>query len=268
MENVRKLDLEKIQPILEIYTCLQGEGLYAGVPHILVRLAGCNLNCMFSDSLCDTAYASWQPEKGMLSLNDIIKLIEANPQINHVFISGGEPTIHPQLVKDLATIFHEYGYFVAIETNGTHFIPDSGLDFITCSPKLKNSVPIPGKAISNQYVTKTEATQEDADKHEKNRKRYDQMQNWVDNYTVQFGDASICNYQFKFVITEEKELEEVKYIQNLLGIPNDALYLMPEGSMNEYLNKRRQWLMEICVREGYNYTDRLHIIAYGNSRGV
>jgi len=27
-------------------------------------------------------------------------------------------------------------------------------------------------------------------------------------------------------------------------------------------------LMDLCVREGYNFTDRLHIIAYGDTRGV
>ena len=33
-----------------------------------------------------------------------------------------------------------------------------------------------------------------------------------------------------------------------------------EGLVSEQLNERRVWLMEICEREGYNYTDRLHII--------
>jgi hypothetical protein len=43
---------------------------------------------------------------------------------------------------------------------------------------------------------------------------------------------------------------------------------MPEGLEPEQLNKRRRWLMELCQAKGYNYTDRLHIIAYGDLRGV
>ena len=231
-------------------------------------------NCMFSDSLCDTAYASWQPEKGNLTLGDLLVMVEANPQIKHAFITGGEPTIHPELVRDLTTLLHKNEIFVAIETNGTRFIENSGLDFITISPKLKNSVPVAGKTISNEYVTKKVATREDADKHEKNRKKYDQMKLWVNNFTTDNYDpsfefkTSIYDFQFKFVITTEDELEEVKYIQELMGIPNDTIYLMPEGNVNEFLIKRRQWLMQICIREGYNYTDRLHILAYGNQRGM
>ena len=46
------------------------------------------------------------------------------------------------------------------------------------------------------------------------------------------------------------------------------VWLMPEGLTENQLNVRRAWLMELCEREGYNYTDRLHIIAFGDVRGV
>ena len=36
----------------------------------------------------------------------------------------------------------------------------------------------------------------------------------------------------------------------------------------EQLKKRRVWLMELCTELGYNYAERLHIIAYGDRRGV
>ena len=35
------MDYTKKQPLGEIYTCLQGEGKYMGVPHILIRVTGC-----------------------------------------------------------------------------------------------------------------------------------------------------------------------------------------------------------------------------------
>ena len=46
------------------------------------------------------------------------------------------------------------------------------------------------------------------------------------------------------------------------------VYLMPEGLERNQLNERRKWLTELCTREGYNFTDRLHIIVYGDERGV
>ena len=53
-----------------------------------------------------------------------------------------------------------------------------------------------------------------------------------------------------------------------MDIPNDKVWLMPEGLTEEELKKRRVWLMELCTELGYNYTERLHIIAYGDKRGV
>jgi organic radical activating enzyme len=39
-----------------------------------------------------------------------------------------------QLDADLVTAFHDYGFEIAIETNGTH-LPPSGIDWICVSPK-------------------------------------------------------------------------------------------------------------------------------------
>ena len=44
------IDYNKKQPIGEVYTCLQGEGKYIGIPHILLRVTGCRLRCQFSNS--------------------------------------------------------------------------------------------------------------------------------------------------------------------------------------------------------------------------
>ena len=76
------------------------------------------------------------------------------------------------------------------------------------------------------------------------------------------------DYQLKQVISNKEDLDEVKVLQDILGISNDKVWLMPEGLVPEELTVRRRWLMELCQKEGYNYTDRLHIIAYGDKRGV
>ena len=42
-----------IMKISEIFTSIQGETSFAGLPFTFVRLTGCNLRC----SYCDTQYA-------------------------------------------------------------------------------------------------------------------------------------------------------------------------------------------------------------------
>jgi len=248
----------QVEKLIEVYTCLQGEGKYAGVPHILIRTTSCNLNCKFAESMCDTAYASWFPEKGSLSLNDIEKLVLKNPQIKHAFITGGEPTVHPELLQNLVSLLKEHDYFVAIESNGTNFADISGLDFVTMSPKLSNSVPKAGDLVTDLTTnTIRTITQREQDKHEGNRKNYDNTKKMMERY----------DYQLKFVVSTEDQLQEIKELQQLLNAPNNKIYLMPEGVTAEQLQHKRQWLMELCVKEGYYYSDRLQIIAYGLKRG-
>lgn len=252
------IDFEKRLPVIDLHTCIQGEGKNAGIPHFLIRLTGCNLNCMFSDYTCDTAYASWVPEKGKYTFEDIRALMRNNPEIDHALITGGEPTIHTRLLPTLLYWLYTSNISTSIETNGTIFLPEAlpFLNLVTMSPKLSNSVPIVGKHALNEYVDKI-VTQEDVARHEENRANIDSMKKWME---------SAKNYQFKFVVTTEEQMQEVDHFKEMLSIPRHKIYLMPEGVTNEQLQKRRRWVMETCIRKGYNYTDRLHIIAYDNKR--
>ena len=249
------MDYNKVQPLGETYTCLQGEGKYIGIPHILIRVTGCRLRCQFSNSFCDTPYASWKPEKGRFTLNDIVKFYEDNLHIKYTMITGGGPTIHPELLKELCVIGKKYNHTITIETEGSEFVQTVG-DNISLSPKLSNSTPIPGTWMP---FTNREVTEKDKQQHEKWRCNYEAMEQLINNHP---------DYQLKPVISDEKDLVEVKELQKILGVPNDKVWLMPEGLVEEELNKRRRWLMELCTEQGYNFTDRLHIIAYGDKRGV
>src|SRR5580704_17941009 len=75
--------------ISEIFYSVQGEGILAGVPSVLVRTSGCKLRC----SWCDTPYTSWKPEGEDLTLDAIIDRATAFPAARHVVITGGEPMI-------------------------------------------------------------------------------------------------------------------------------------------------------------------------------
>ena len=246
---------KKVIPINEIYTCLQGEGKLTGVPHILIRVTGCRLRCQFSNSFCDTPYSSWGPEKGKFTYQDIFEFYEDNKHIKHTMITGGGPTLHRDMLVELCHLVKEFDHYITIETEGSEAVGTCA-DLISLSPKLSNSTPRPGTWMP--YLNR-EVTEQDKEKHEKWRCNYDAMRLLLDLHP---------DYQLKPVISDENDLEEVKELQKELGVPNRIVYLMPEGLEPKQLNERRRWLMDLCTKEGYNYTDRLHIIAYGDIRGV
>ena len=249
------MNYKKIQPIGELYTCLQGEGKYIGIPHILIRVTGCRLRCQFADSFCDTPYASWKPEKGKFTSDDIVKFYEEKNLVKHTMITGGGPTIHPELLQELCIIGKKYNHIITIETEGSEFV-QTVADCISLSPKLSNSTPKPGTWMD--YANR-EVTEKDKRLHEKWRCNYEAMEQLIYNHP---------DYQLKPVISSWNDLQELDYIQDELDIPNNKVWLMPEGLTPEQLKERRVWLMDICQKQGYNYSDRLHIIAYGDIRGV
>ena len=209
----------------------------------------------FTNSFCDTPYSSWKPEKGKYGYEDIHDFYMKHKHIKHTMITGGGPTIHSNLLKELCKIGKFYNHYITIETEGSEFVATYA-DLISLSSKLPNSTPVPGTWMP--YLNR-EVTESDKKQHEKWRQNYQAMKALITYHP---------DYQFKPVISDEKDLEEIKYLQEILGIPNDKVYLMPEGMNKEQVESRRKWLSELCQKEGYNFTDRLHILIYGDQRGV
>lgn len=109
-------------PIVEVFSSIQGEGLYTGAPAGFIRLAGCNLSCTF----CDTD----KEAKEDLDPKEIVAKL--NPDIQTVVITGGEPTIHD--LTELVRALRDRSYRIHLETNGTS-TPPSGVHWVSVSPK-------------------------------------------------------------------------------------------------------------------------------------
>lgn len=114
--------------VYEIFYSLQGEGFHTGTPAVFLRLSGCNLNCDF----CDTVHT---PGVEMAD-GEILERVLKFPS-RHIVITGGEPAL--QLTDRLIEILHNAGFFIQVETNGTHQLPND-IDWVTCSPKDDNPV--------------------------------------------------------------------------------------------------------------------------------
>ena len=67
---------------------------------------------------------------------------------------------------------------------------------------------------------------------------------------------------------DQPDLAEIQAIQALCGAPDEKILLMPEGIDGPTLEQRSAWLVELCKQHGYRFTPRLHILLYGQRRGV
>lgn len=118
----------------EIFFTLQGEGAHSGIPAVFLRFSGCNLRCPW----CDTDFAEYTEMTAEQILNEMLSLYDVpNERRKMCVLTGGEPSL--QVDKALIDALHAAGFYICIETNGTHPLPE-GIDWITCSPKM---VPLP-----------------------------------------------------------------------------------------------------------------------------
>lgn len=117
--------------VQDIFTTLQGEGLYAGHPAVFVRLGGCNLACDF----CDTEFESFSQRSVKEIASDIKNhsRLESGATVSLVVITGGEPFRQP--IETLVAQLVEQGFKVQIETNGTLYRELPPEADIVCSPK-------------------------------------------------------------------------------------------------------------------------------------
>ena len=222
----------------EIFHSLQGEGATIGTPTVFLRLALCNLAC----SWCDTKY-TWDWEhfdyKSEVVSLDIEWVKEAILAFNcpHLVVTGGEPLLQQKELVPLIASMKSAGFYCEVETNGTIGpLPEleREIDQWNVSPKLSTS-------------------DNSADRRE------------VPGALEHF--RGLPSAYFKFVIVEPKDIEEVCTLRDRYRLPNDRIILLPEGRTVEVLRDRSQWVSEACVKEGFTFSTRLHILLWGDQRG-
>lgn len=118
--------------VKRIFPTVQGEGPFAGMPAVFVRLGGCNLACSF----CDTEFEEFEQMTPSAIVARVEELAVANDYANGtqlVVVTGGEPLRQP--IAPLCDALLAQGYKVQVETNGTLYRPLPAAVHVICSPK-------------------------------------------------------------------------------------------------------------------------------------
>ena len=132
-------------PVMELFYSLQGEGYHQGKAAFFIRLAGCDVGCVWCD-VKDSWDASKHP---ILSVEAIVAAAAAHPS-RIAIVTGGEPLLHQ--LDPLTTALKTAGFQTHIETSGSS--PMSGSwDWVCLSPKkFKAALPEAIKAANELKV--------------------------------------------------------------------------------------------------------------------
>lgn len=275
-----KIDSNKLLISSDFYS-IQGEGISTGIPSYFIRLGLCNLNCGMSRKFTNELFKSKSLEDGEIFKGDLELEGKASWTCDstsqwlwrgedkefqylinrwkeqdiyedikngtiHLIWTGGEPTLHQESIIQ----FNEYFFnnddtgnwmnqFNEIETNGTIWIQDRLfwiLSQINCSPKLSNS-----------GMT------------EKQRINADAIKRIMEH----------SNYQFKFVISNENDINEIfsDFIEPF-NIPLKNVVCMPGMDSQDQFHERTQFVMEMAKKYKFRGMSRMHISAWDKTLNV
>lgn len=96
--------------IKELFTSIQGEGIFIGYKQLFIRFCGCNLNCKY----CDTDYN--KNDSTIYTVQELLSEVNEHKDCHSVAITGGEPLLNSGFLKEFLPLCPLPVY---LETNAT-----------------------------------------------------------------------------------------------------------------------------------------------------
>jgi 7-carboxy-7-deazaguanine synthase len=215
---------------------IQGEGPSTGRRCGFVRLGRCNQSCVWCDEPQTWAWDRFDQgaELHDVAVDEVVAAVDAM-EVDMVVITGGEPLLQQGELEALLQVLKGRGMRIEIETAGTvaPAMADGLVDQWNVSPKLANS----GNPLERRYKP-----------------------------DVLRAFERTGRGAFKFVVCDPSELGEVDAIVGECGLTN--VWIMPEGTNASALLQRSAELADDVVNRGWNLSTRLHILLWGDRRGV
>lgn len=219
-----------------VFHTIQGEGASIGQSAVFLRLHFCNLACDW----CDTKYTwdtskkeFWQESQDWTAEKAVEKI--AKFPTRRLVVTGGEPLIQQhgieQVVRKLT------GWSTEIETNGTltanQYLAEN-VQF-NVSPKLSHSANSP-------------------------------IRRYKPNVLRAFNELNKTT--FKFVTKDEADFKEIDKLVEECSLDPQKIIIMPEGTTPNVLREHGLAIIESVKKRGWRMLPRLHVILWGNQRGI
>ena len=107
---------KKTAEISEIFSSIQGEGIFLGARQIFVRFNRCNMNCAF----CDEEKNALMKASTLQEVTGKIKAMDIEKGPHHsVSLTGGEPLLYSDFLFELSSALKKERFKTYLETNGT-----------------------------------------------------------------------------------------------------------------------------------------------------
>lgn len=212
----------------------QGEGPSVGRTAAFVRLGRCNLACTWCDTPYTWDWSRFDPavELAERPVESVLADVDAMGAVDLLVVTGGEPLLQQSRLVPLLRGARARGLRVEVETAGTLAPAPEVVELVdgfNVSPKLASSGNPAERRVRPDVLAAFMAT----------------------------GKAA-----FKFVVQDASELDEVA------SFDVAPVWVMPEGTDAETITARMRALAEPVLARGWNLSPRLHVLLWGDRRGV
>jgi len=219
----------------ELFFSVQGEGVSIGMPAVFARLQLCNLRCVW----CDTRY-TWDSEHPQFYAFEPIAPTELATRLGampcrRLVITGGEPLLHTAAIDVLLDLLD--GWTIELETNGT--LVGSPKIRERCQLNISPKLPSSGNLPSLMH-------------------RPDVLRSL----------AVARNAWFKFVVADRADFAAMEELISACELPPARVIVMPEGRSQAELTRHALEIVDLVKERGYRLLPRLHVMLWGDKRGV
>lgn len=203
--------------IAEIFKSIQGEGPYAGIKQVFIRLYGCNLSCHY----CDTKLLHSQE----MDILEVMRAIAVYTNYHSISLTGGEPLLQVDFLQQLLPSLRNTGRDIYLETNAT--LPDNLEKIIGYIDIIAMDFKLPSSSGQHDF--------------------------WSEHRDF-LSVALKKNVFIKTVIGEATRIEDIfKAIEIIKTLPQDLLFvLQPQHPFEDALEKKLEYFQGVCRNQNIN----------------